>query len=330
MPYIVVKSNGLDVALRELDCPLVVGRAPDCDLTVHDILLSRRHLRLEATDDGWIVQDLQSKNGTVINGERIRFPRALRDNDVVRFGRSKLVFHAGLPDEDFAEQLLAPARPATPGDTLSGTLSGFTLLLPGEGEIPQDIPNPQPRPRDPPAYDRAELQTLLAAIASSSWDSVYAEARQPLRGGQGFETDDEIRDRPRVRPSSPTDLSLQANPVTPPVVAPAIAPKIRRSFPSEISLHGAVAGIWIGLLVLLNMSQKATAVGSTPPMVPIEPAVHPAAVHSDSDDLDEEDAVKAADPQPAEHQSGFRPVSLNLQTGKTAALTASLYLPVIW
>jgi pSer/pThr/pTyr-binding forkhead associated (FHA) protein len=329
VPYIVVKSNGLDVALRELDCPLVVGRAPDCDLTVHDILLSRRHLRLEATDDGWIVQDLQSKNGTVINGERIRFPRVLRDNDVVRFGRSKLVFHAGLPDEDFAEQLLSPARPATPGDTLSGTLSGFTLLLPGEGDIPQDIPNPQPRPRDPPAYDRAELQTLLAAIASSSWDSVYAEARQPLRGGQGFETDDEVRDRPRVRPSSPTDLSLQANPVTP-VAAPAAAPKIRRNFPSEIFLHGAVSGIWIVLLVLLNMSQKATAIGSTPPMVPNEPAAHPAAVHSDSDNLDDQDAVKAADPQPADQQGGLRPVSLNLQTGKTAALTASMYLPVIW
>ena len=147
MPYIVVKSNGQEVARRELDCGLVIGRAPDCDMAVRDILLSRRHVRIQPSDDGWMIQDLQSKNGTVLNGERLRSPRVLRDNDVVRFGRSKIIFHAGLPDEDFADHVLAPARPATPGDSLAGTLSGFTLLLPGEGEVTQDMPCPQPRAR---------------------------------------------------------------------------------------------------------------------------------------------------------------------------------------
>jgi pSer/pThr/pTyr-binding forkhead associated (FHA) protein len=261
VPYIVVKSNGQEVALRELDSGLVIGRAPDCDIAVRDILLSRRHLRLQPSDDGWMVQDLQSKNGSVLNGERLRVPRVLRDNDVVRFGRSKIIFHAGLPEEDFADQVLAPARPATPGDSLAGTLSGFTLLLPGEGELSQDMPNPRPRPKDPPAYDKEELQTLLTAIASSSWDSVYAEARQPLRGGQGIELDEEVRPRRRARPSSPTDFSLQANPAAQPV---AVVKKVpRKQWGSGATMHAAVALVWICLLVLLNISPKPIAGAST-------------------------------------------------------------------
>jgi hypothetical protein len=218
-----------------------------------------------------MIQDLQSKNGTVVGGERLVSPKILADNDVVRFGRSKIIFHAGLPEDDFAEQMLAPTRPATPGDSLAGTLSGFTLLLPGEGDIPDDMPNPQPRPKDPPAYDKEELQTLLSAIASSSWDSVYAEARQPIRGGQGMESDDDTaRPRRRPRPSSPTDLSLQASAAAsatlvpidvvppPPAADIPIAGKKTRLRPS---VHLAVACIWVGLLILMNISQKPAASG---------------------------------------------------------------------
>jgi hypothetical protein len=336
MPYIVVKSNGQEVARRELDCGLVLGRAPDCDVAVRDILLSRRHLRLQPSDDGWMVQDLQSKNGTVLNGERLRSPRVLRDNDVVRFGRSKIIFHAGLPDEDFADQVLAPARPATPGDSLAGTLSGFTLLLPGEGEVTQDMPCPQPRAKDPPAYDKEELQTLLTAIASSSWDSVYAEARQPLRGGQGFELEEEVRERRRVRPSSPTDLSLQASPV---VASPSAVPTTSRSAwrnsGFQPTLHAAVAGVWVCLLILLSMSHKPAASGSTATNTPAVQTSDPyRSDDSDSNAIIDSQTLKAADQEPVETPQSPtpapQPIHFNAQAAKAAAATAALYFQCIW
>lgn len=341
MPYIVVKSNGQEVARRELDCGLVLGRAPDCDVAVRDILLSRRHLRLQPSDDGWMVQDLQSKNGTILNGERLRSPRVLNDNDVVRFGRSKIIFHAGMPDEDFADHVLAPARPATPGDTLAGTLSGFTLLLPGEGDIPDDMPNPQPRPKDPPAYDKEELQTLLTAIASSSWDSVYAEARQPLRGGQGFELDEEIgdsrqaRERRRPRPSSPTDISLQASPVATATAPVATISQPRRSLGFQPSLHAAVAGVWVCLLVLLSMSHKPVAIGSTARTTPsAAPANTNRIDDSDPASVIDADLVKAADQEPSETpqpaRPARRPIPFNPQAAKGAAATAALYWSLLW
>ena len=277
-----------------------------------------------------MVQDLQSKNGTVLNGERLRSPRVLRDNDVVRFGRSKIIFHAGLPDEDFADEVLAPARPATPGDSLAGTLSGFTLLLPGEGEITQDMPCPQPRAKDPPAYDKEELQTLLTAIASSSWDSVYAEARQPLRGGQGFELDEDVRERRRVRPSSPTDLSLQASSVvTLPSAAATVSRRAWRNSGFQPSLHAAVAGVWVCLLILLNMSHKPIAVGST-----ARPA-NPYRIDSfDSNPIVDGQPLDAADQEPLETPQSTgpspQPIPFNAQAAKAAAATASLYLSLMW
>jgi hypothetical protein len=336
MPYIVVKSNGQEIARRELDCGLVLGRAPDCDVAVRDILLSRRHLRLQPSDDGWMVQDLQSKNGTVLNGERLRSPRVLRDNDVVRFGRSKIIFHAGLPEEDFADEVLAPARPATPGDSLAGTLSGFTLLLPGEGEITQDMPCPQPRAKDPPAYDKEELQTLLTAIASSSWDSVYAEARQPLRGGQGFELDEDVRERRRVRPSSPTDLSLQASPVVAaPLPVAAVSQRRWKNSGFQPTLHAAVAGVWVCLLILLNMSHKPVANGSTAANTPTN---HPADAYrlddSDPNTIIDSQTLKAADQESSETPQATdpapRPIPFSAQAAKAAAATASLYLQLLW
>lgn len=225
MPYIVIKSNGREIDRRELSGGWVVGRAPDCDVVIRDILLSRRHCRLEPDPLGWRLTDLQSKNGTAVNGEKLTAPHILQSDDVVRIGRSTIVFHAGALELDFAERHPSPPRPPDPSDSLAGTLSGFTLLLPGEGDIPDNMPCPQPRPRDPAAYDNEELQTLLTAIASSSWDSIYAGARQPAAPGGSSITDEETRPLRRARPRSPTDLSLQVTPISPsPLPLPAMAP----------------------------------------------------------------------------------------------------------
>src|SRR5947209_6977680 len=49
MPYITVSASGEELDRRELtDAPIVIGRAPECQVSVHDILLSRRHCRIEA------------------------------------------------------------------------------------------------------------------------------------------------------------------------------------------------------------------------------------------------------------------------------------------
>src|ERR1700733_11239400 len=119
MPYIVVRTNHQETDRRELSGMLGFGRAPECDVAVRDISLSRRHCRIDETLDGWTIVDLGSKNGTTVNGEALAGdPRLLTDGDIVRLGQSRIIFYEGIPNEDIAERLMSPARPFDPHEAL--------------------------------------------------------------------------------------------------------------------------------------------------------------------------------------------------------------------
>jgi hypothetical protein len=50
---------------------LLVGRHHTCDVVIPDLTVSRRHARLVFRDGRWILRDLESKNGTTVNGLRV-------------------------------------------------------------------------------------------------------------------------------------------------------------------------------------------------------------------------------------------------------------------
>jgi pSer/pThr/pTyr-binding forkhead associated (FHA) protein len=63
-----------------------VGRAPRADFVVDAPLVSRLHCRLTLQDDGVLVEDLESTNGTFVNGRRVR-KGLLASGDMLRVGR---------------------------------------------------------------------------------------------------------------------------------------------------------------------------------------------------------------------------------------------------
>jgi FHA domain/DUF1707 SHOCT-like domain len=75
--------------------PFTIGRDRGCDLFVPDPTVSRLHARLEpvSAKDGWLLADLGSKNGTTLNGWRVREPVQVRAGDRVRFGAVTFVMH---------------------------------------------------------------------------------------------------------------------------------------------------------------------------------------------------------------------------------------------
>jgi hypothetical protein len=63
-----------------------IGRAPECDFVLADPSVSRFHARLHREPDGWLLRDLGSTNGTVLNGWRVTEPVSVRAGDRVSFG----------------------------------------------------------------------------------------------------------------------------------------------------------------------------------------------------------------------------------------------------
>ena len=53
------------------DAPLVIGRSPDVEVVINDSNVSRRHAEVWRTSEGVAIRDLQSTNGTFVNGHRI-------------------------------------------------------------------------------------------------------------------------------------------------------------------------------------------------------------------------------------------------------------------
>ena len=70
-----------------------LGRMSDCDIVVADPRVSRRHAEIKPAGHGFVVTDLGSMNGTVVNGSPIR-EHPLTDGDEIRLGNTVLRFEA--------------------------------------------------------------------------------------------------------------------------------------------------------------------------------------------------------------------------------------------
>lgn len=73
--------------------PVVIGRMSSNDIVLSDSNVSRRHAELRRNGSEWVVKDLGSTNGTIVNG-RPASEHPLKDGDRLTFGTSELVFKA--------------------------------------------------------------------------------------------------------------------------------------------------------------------------------------------------------------------------------------------
>ena len=63
--------------------PLIIGRGTNCDISIPNRFVSTRHARIFPHDGAWMLEDLGSTNGTLVNGEPLDGPRALSPDDRV-------------------------------------------------------------------------------------------------------------------------------------------------------------------------------------------------------------------------------------------------------
>jgi DNA-binding winged helix-turn-helix (wHTH) protein len=70
----------------------VLGRDPDVAVWIDLNSVSRHHARVVVTDQSAILEDLGSRNGTLVNGEPVTFPGRLSNGDRIKIGAASLVF----------------------------------------------------------------------------------------------------------------------------------------------------------------------------------------------------------------------------------------------
>ncbi|PKO13560.1 MAG: hypothetical protein CVU39_18090 [Chloroflexi bacterium HGW-Chloroflexi-10] len=84
LPVLIAQSGPLDGQRWGIDGELQIGRDPGCDISVPDRQVSRFHARVSYVEGAVLLDDLESKNGTFLNGEPVKNPIFLQDGDVIQ------------------------------------------------------------------------------------------------------------------------------------------------------------------------------------------------------------------------------------------------------
>jgi hypothetical protein len=143
---------------RELfgDVPVSIGRVQGNELVLHRSNVSKRHARLTASDERFVITDLGSTNGTYVNRERITQATPVCEGDRVYVGDFMLRVEWVAPDG--RPLTVAPPEPSSPRwpSILPGTLDASSGRASSNPEAPSRVSEPPPsRVSEPPDTPRS-------------------------------------------------------------------------------------------------------------------------------------------------------------------------------
>ncbi len=161
MPVIRVKTGPHSGELFQIgDAPLVVGRDDQADIQVLDQGVSRRHSEIFRLGEMYFIRDLESRNGTFVNEERIS-EELLRDGDEIRIGSTIFGFEDAPPG---GRRVAQAGRVRTSPNSDATTTIQLDLLV-------RDLEEPPAEPRH--REESRDLRVLYRVA------KVISDARDP-------------------------------------------------------------------------------------------------------------------------------------------------------
>ncbi|HIF91676.1 MAG: adenylate/guanylate cyclase domain-containing protein [Myxococcales bacterium] len=142
--------DGRDRVFTIGERPVVIGRAPDCELLLQNESISRQHARIAYDDEGWILRDLGSKNGSRVNTFHVT-DQLLRHGDRIDLGTIRMHVEIGPESAATRARVVFDEKPSTPAHTEVLELQGLDDLLQAAGDLTG---------RPPTFADRGDLSGL--------------------------------------------------------------------------------------------------------------------------------------------------------------------------
>ena len=152
MPKIIVSLPETGDLSHDLtEAVVTVGRVPDSGLQIEDISVSSRHAELTLADDGdYILRDIGSTNGTMLNGKDIvaEEEHKLQDGDKVTFGKIEASYVSENPAE---------ARPLPEAEAV-------TAVVAETSKRPADFANASPFQKKKKKKDPVGMSLIILAV----------------------------------------------------------------------------------------------------------------------------------------------------------------------
>jgi predicted component of type VI protein secretion system len=173
---------------QDLQAPVSIGREEDNDIQLNDDRVSRFHAKLQVDGDRVILTDLDSTNGTRVNGHPVQV-RVLQQGDLVSVGRCLLLVGDPEPVPGPADSAGPPDRTALLQPSDHATAEGdWDFLSPPAGLIPTDQPlfprGAPPCPDGLRPLHRAQLSDVLSFLHSELGAVLNSAVEEPAPGDQ--------------------------------------------------------------------------------------------------------------------------------------------------
>jgi predicted component of type VI protein secretion system len=142
-----------------------VGRNASCQLSLDDPLVSRRHALFEVTPSGVTLEDLASRNGVIVNGQKIEGKLPLAVGDRILIGSQELTLLAGRDATQgsgggIGKMTLPKMRVNTPSSGFAAQREAANAAAAAKGDVESDP--------EPSMVSRADQFKLLSGVAEKA------------------------------------------------------------------------------------------------------------------------------------------------------------------
>ena len=213
MAKLIVQSGPNKGAIYELsDEPMVLGRDLTCEVHVPGDNVSRRHARVRRADDRWVLTDLESRNGTLVNGKRVA-EQPLASLDEIVLGNVHLLF---VEDDGESDELPA-ADTSWEQPTVAETVVGDRIELLNRARLersPDELQHANEGLITLFRYSNAATQTRTVGQLFDQLAAAVDEAIAPDRVVPILVHPDTGERRPWLRQTSAFDRKLAELPVS--------------------------------------------------------------------------------------------------------------------
>ncbi len=150
-----------------------IGRVNDNDIAISDISMSRHHAEISKFPEGFRLRDLDSANGSLLNGYRIRVAQ-LRDGDIIEFGAIRFRFEqtGGDPDELWKGEPKIEYHPNQKNKRSAPQMGSAPTVMPSRPNARQyDEPAPAPAAPAPAPQMESMLQRQGGGLNAPQWNT---------------------------------------------------------------------------------------------------------------------------------------------------------------
>ncbi|WP_237607575.1 sigma 54-interacting transcriptional regulator [Roseimaritima sediminicola] len=189
--YLVIRQGGrwTDVLRLMPSRRVRIGRASTSQIVIHSERCSRQHSEIFPVQDGetWVVRDLNSRNGTAVDGRKIDEDHVLAEGETIEVAGCQMTFVRRIGDAFEGGQgpaLAPPAEPENQQTTGGGESATITHRRDSSAYLqPQDIPLSDPRREAPPPADtQAGRELFRLSFELARCDTAEAAAATALQG----------------------------------------------------------------------------------------------------------------------------------------------------